>query len=462
MDIKPLKIAPLPDSLSLRKLIGPSFIILGLGLGSGEIVMWPYLTTRYGMGIIWGAVLGITFQFIMNMEIERYALVNGESIFVGFARKLKFLPAWFILSTFIPWMWPGIIVSAATIYGSLLNISNVNVLATIFLVVIGLILSLGSVLYKTVENLQKTLISIGVPFILILTVILAQQNDWIALGRGLVGIGDGYNFLPVGISFASFLGALAFAGAGGNLNLAQSNYVKEKGYGMGKYSGRITSLLNKKKEETSLSGTTFEVTPENLQNFKKWWKNVNIEPIAIFWVTGAFTILALAFLAYITAYGEGDLSNNISFVLKEGAAIGARTAPWAGVFFLIVAATTLFATQLTVLDATTRIMSENLLLMVKRLKETQLSTVYYMLLWGQILAGILILSFGFSQPIQLLTIAAVLNAVAMFIHTGLTLWVNLTLLHKEVRPSALRIIMMVLAFSFYGGFSIYTVYGYLK
>ncbi|KKS20526.1 MAG: hypothetical protein UU77_C0025G0001, partial [candidate division WWE3 bacterium GW2011_GWC1_41_7] len=155
MSVKPLGIKDLPPALPLRKLVGPSFIILGLGLGSGELILWPYLSSHYGLGIIWGAVLGITFQFFMNMEIERYALVHGESVFVGFARKLKWLPLWFLLSTFLPWIWPGIVASSAKLLGTLGGVENTSNLSIIFLIVMGLILTIGPVLYKTVETLQK-------------------------------------------------------------------------------------------------------------------------------------------------------------------------------------------------------------------------------------------------------------------------------------------------------------------
>jgi hypothetical protein len=90
---------PFPKPIPLRKLIGPSFVILALGLGSGEVILWPYLTSNYGLGIVWGALLGITFQYFINMEIERYALVKGESVFVGIAKLWKGAPYWFILST---------------------------------------------------------------------------------------------------------------------------------------------------------------------------------------------------------------------------------------------------------------------------------------------------------------------------------------------------------------------------
>ena len=83
----------LPTPPKFSKMVGPSFIMLGMGLGSGELIMWPYMAANYGLGIIWAAVIGITFQFFINMEIERYTLINGESVFVGLARKLKlFVP----------------------------------------------------------------------------------------------------------------------------------------------------------------------------------------------------------------------------------------------------------------------------------------------------------------------------------------------------------------------------------
>lgn len=101
---------------------------------------------------------------------------------------------------------------------------------------------------------------------------------------------------------ATFLAAFAYAGAGGNLNLAQSLYVKAKGYGMGKFSGRITSLITGKKEAMTLTGTTFECDDKNLKCFDVWWKRINIEHAIVFWLTGLLTMLVLAVLAYTTVF----------------------------------------------------------------------------------------------------------------------------------------------------------------
>jgi hypothetical protein len=459
MSLKPLSINSLPPALPLKKLIGPSFIILALGLGSGEVILWPYLSANFGLGIIWGALLGLTFQFFMNMEIERYALAHGESVFVGLARKVRLISFWFLLSTFIPWMWPGIIASSAKFFGAVVGIRETHYLAIGFLILIGAILSLGPVLYKTVEKLQQTIIMIGVPSIFILSIVLAKPENWLTLVQGTVGIGEGFMFLPAGIAIASFLGALAYAGAGGNLNLAQSFYVKEKGYGMGKYAGRITSLLTGKKENISITGSKFEPTAENVRRFNAWWKNINIEHFVVFWLTGSITILLLALLSYSAVYGQPGNEQGVNFVIREAQFIGERIFPAVGTFFLLVVTVTLFGTQLGVFDATSRILSENLILSsFGKLKEKSIRPLYYFVLWLQVAAGIIILLMGFTEPLQLVTTAAVLNAIAMFVHTGLTLWLNLTSLDKAIRPSYIRIGAMVLAFLFYGGFSLYVIY----
>jgi len=458
----------LPKAVPLRKLLGPSFILLGLGLGSGEIILWPFLASNYGLGIIWGAMLGITFQFFMNMEIERYALARGESVFVGFARKTKSLPLWFLLSTFVPWIWPGIAAASATLAVSVLGMAEdkVKIVGIGMLILMGLILSIGPVLYKTVERFQKVLIMIGVPSIFILSLYLASSADFSTVVSGLVGSGEtaegtSYWLLPAGISISSFLAALAYAGAGGNLNLAQSFYIKEKGLGMGKYSGRITSLLTgtHNSRKPILTGSKFPTTKQSTKEFKKWWRTINAEHFLVFWLTGAITIILLALLAYNTTFGHPDVNtSDIGFVITEGAEIGKMITPWVGTFFLTIATMTLFGTQLTIYDAVSRILSENVVLATReRIKPKHIPKIYYTTLWIMILSGVLIFSLGFTQPLQLLLLAAVLNAIAMFVHSGLTLWLNKTSLPKAIGPNAFRTAVMTLAFLFYGGFSVYVV-----
>ena len=455
----PLKVNDLPKPLPLKKLIGPSFILLGLGLGSGELILWPYLSSNYGMGIIWAAVLGITFQFFINMEIERYTIITGESIFVGLARKFGiFSPVWFILSTLLPWMWPGIIASSAKVFSSAFSIQYSGFLGIFLLILIGILLSLGSVVYKTQELVQKLIIIIGIPFIFILTIYLAKASDWQQLFYGIAGKGNGFNFLPKGLPIATFLAAFAYAGAGGNLNLAQSLYAKEKGYGMGKYAGRITNILKGHKEDVTLEGTTFECTEENLKTFKTWWRRLNIEHGIVFWMTGAVTMLLLSLLAYSTVYGNSGVETSINFVINEGAVIAQKTFSVIGKLFLLTAAVMLFGTQFSVLGSTSRIMAENLVIYSPdKFKIEKISKYFFLFLWLQITAGIIIFSLGFTEPLALVITGAVLNAISMFVYTGMVLFLNSKSLKKPLRPSSFRFLIVFCSFLFYGFFSIYTI-----
>jgi len=458
-NIPPLTKRDLPPPLPLLKLIGPSFIILGVGLGSGELILWPYLSSNFGLGIIWAAILGITFQFFINMEIERYTLITGESIFVGLSRKFgRLTPIWFILTTYIPWMWPGIIASSATLFASAIGIKYSGFIGIIFLLLIGIVYGFGKVVYKTQETVQKAIILIGIPFIFLITLYFAKSNHWLSLAQGIFGKGNNFFFLPEGLPFATFLAALAYAGAGGNLNLAQSLYIKEKGYGMGAYFGHITNIFKGKNENLSLTGSTFDVTPQNISYFKTWWKRINIEHGIVFWLTGAFTMLLLSLLAYSTVFGSKGVETSINFVIFEAGIIGQRTFNFLGTFFLLMASLMLFGTQFSVFGSNARIMSENLVIFSpKRFKIEKLSIFFYAFLVLQIMAGIIVFSLGFTEPLALVITGAVLNAFSMFIYTGLILVLNNTALAKELRPSIFRLIFVGSAFIFYGAFSIFTI-----
>jgi len=441
----------LPPAWPLKKLIGPSFIILGVGLGSGELILWPYLAANFGLGIMWAAVVGITMQFFINMEIERYTLVTGESVFMGMTRKYgKWIPVWFLLTTLVPWMWPGIIASAAKILAEASGLEYTKWWGMVMLLIVGVLFNFGSIVYKTQERIQKAIILVGVPFILGLTIWLSKSEHWLAL---ITTIG-----LPKELPMATFLAALAYAGAGGNLNLAQSLYIKEKGFGMGKYSGRISNVWEEEQEETRVEGEKFACTPENLSRFRLWWKRINIEHGIVFWFTGMITMIMLSVLSYTTVYKHPSVQTSINFVILEAAEIGNRSWPILGTIFLILVGVMLFGTQFSVFGSNSRIAGENLAIMYRHKgAHRQLHKFFYGFLWLQIVVGILIFALGFTEPLRLVIIGAVMNAVSMFIYTGLILWMNMTALAKPLRPANWRIIAVLSAFLFYGFFSLWTV-----
>jgi hypothetical protein len=449
----------LPKPPSILQTIGPSFILLGLALGSGELIMWPYLSAQYGLGLLWGGLLGITFQFILNTETMRYALAWGESIFVGFRKLSRWIPAWFILSTFIPWSLPGFSSATAQILKSFFPLLSEKWTAIFLLIFVGIILSAGKTLYATIERVQKMVIFISLPFVFTLTFMFSSANEWQELVLGLVGRGDGWWFFPSGLSLIAFLGAFAYSGAGGNLNLAQSYYVKEKGLGMGKFSTGIKSLFSKGSVKSSLSGQIFEDNPRNKKLWKQWWNLVNTEHFLVFWLLGFITIAVMAVLSKSLVFGA-DVGEGLSFLYAQAAAISQRSFVALGTSFLAIAALMLFSTHLGILESSSRIISENVFLLfssTKRKYSANLSLGFYVALWLQIILGVVIYLVGWQEPRFLLTLSAALNAGAMMVAFPLVYLVNKKHLPKSYQPALWRKVFLLLATAFFAGFLVITL-----
>src|SRR5215218_8048843 len=67
-------------------LIGPAMILVALGVGFGETYLWPRLVIVFGPDIRWLFTVGVVVQTVVMLEMARYAMATGESIFFGAAR----------------------------------------------------------------------------------------------------------------------------------------------------------------------------------------------------------------------------------------------------------------------------------------------------------------------------------------------------------------------------------------
>jgi len=162
-------------------------------------------------------------------------------------------------------------------------------------------------------------------------------------------------------------------------------------------------------------------------------------------------------LAYVTTFGLSSNTQGINFVINEGLAIGRQLWPVVGNLFLLMIGIMLFQTQLGILDSTSRIMAENLAL--KRSGpgneiKVNLSRIYHTFLWLQIAFGLILFAFNIYEPKTLIVLGAVINAFSMFIHIALVNLMNRRVLAKIFQPSLLRKLVLILAFVFFGVFSL--------
>jgi hypothetical protein len=354
-----MKYRDLPEPVSMWRMLGPSIILAGLALGSGEFIFWPYITYKSGFVFFWACLLGVTTQYFLNMEITRWSLATGESAITSFVRLGRFWAVIFLVLNIVPWMIPAWSKGAAQIFSWMIWEPNLQADAATGIFVIAeeqyvtwfaiasmffcaAILTAGPVVYETVEKIQIVLVSAVVLLIIVLACWLVRWDAVVAQWWQVVTVGFP-NFIPPadsGLDTVFLLGALAIAGAGGTTNLGQSNYVKDKGYGMGHHIGRITSPLTGQQEASSTVGFHFRDTAENRSRWRRWWRAACWEHFWSFFVTCLVCLVLLTLISYSTFYGtDGELregaakyGDKMNFVLGEANEVGTVIGPWAKKF----------------------------------------------------------------------------------------------------------------------------------
>lgn len=566
-NLPPLRYRDMPEAPHWRKLVGPSIILAGLALGSGEFIFWPFLTYKSGFVFFWACMLGVVTQFFMNLEIERWTLATGESAITGFCRMSRHWAWVLLIMNVVPWIWPGWATGASmllswTILGAdvkqleataplsrmtetipadlqsqlrydtvkreliwsgpinleqaaLIQVSLLNQdanseleaagrtnevtelrrawetieakvrrtgglkhdaryvpwLAIVSLIFVGVVLTSSPVVYNTVEAMQSYLVLLIIVIAVLLGILLIKPHAITAMVGGIVNIG-GMPPADGGLEFMALLGALAFAGAGGTMNLGQSNFIRDKGYGMGKYVGRITSPLTGNEEPIADVGFHFPHTPENMRRWRDWWRAANIEHFFSFYVTCVVSLMLLALISYSLFYdaqgrllpGAERFGSDMDFVWGEATLIQEKFPGFVGLtlrtLFFVMGIALLFTTELGVLDAAARISAD--IIKINVLRENPrwtLARLYFVILWMEIGLSAVILVLGainpkFSQPLFLLKTSAAMNGLVMCIYGMLLLYLNMKVLPRALTITPFRFLMMVWACAFFGYFSV--------
>src|SRR5262249_11543345 len=103
-------------------------------------------------------------------------------------------------------------------------------------------------------------------------------------------------------------GFAAVAGGGGLGNSLYSNYVRDKGWGMGSLVGAIPSAVGGHDITLSHIGKVFVPTTDNLRKWRGWWRYILVEQIWI-WTPGCFVGMALPALLSMQFSHHSSLSH---------------------------------------------------------------------------------------------------------------------------------------------------------
>ena len=456
---------PAPPPFSLKnawKLIGAATIALGASIGSGEWLLGPAVTAKYGAALLWVATVSIIMQTILNQEMVRYTLATGEPIFTGILRTRPGPKVWgpvYSILLFLQVGWPGWALAAATAIaaafkGSLTTLEDSPQIimwgyATFILAL--LIVALGKKVEKTLEYAEGFMVLWIMLFLLIIAFFFTSIETWGKVWGGFIGLGG--TPIPESGDWILLASFAAYAGLGGIVNGTITNWVRDKGWGMAKTTGYIPSLIGGHKVKLSQVGNRFLLTPENLDRFNTWMKYTKFEQYVVFGL-GCFIGMALPALMTVQFVPAGtDMAQGWAASVHQANGIAKIFGSAAWFLTLLNGFWILFSTQLGVVDTFARTVTDIAWSASPRVRSAtgeDVRKVYYSLLFIYAIFGMWAISQ--AQPFTLIVIGAFIagfNFVILGIHTII---VQYKFLPREIRMPRWRagvIVAMVLMFTFF-------------
>jgi hypothetical protein len=441
--------------------IGPGAILLGLSIGSGEWLLGPATTVKWGLALLWVTTVSVLLQVVLNTEMARYTLYTGEPIVTGFMRTAPGPRFWgwlYSILYFLQVGWPGWAATAggamAFIYLGRLPAPEEAGLVKIFgyatLLMAAAILLLGRKIERTLEYVNWFWIAWILLYLFLLDIFLVPASKWV---EGVVGFFS-FGTIPQGADWFLLAAFAGYSGAGGMLNTSITNWLRDKGFGMGGKVGYIPALVGGQRATMAHVGTVFDTkNPTNMARWRTWWRYLAADQYWL-WMGGAFLGMFLPTILATTVIEPGTEIRG----LGVGARIadGVSTVTGSGALRLLTAITgfwILFSTQIGIMDGFVRNVTDTLWTgsaAVRRWRGGDVRTVYYLvgavlLVWGCI-------AINLAQPIVLIQLGAAIASL-LFVFVSIHTFVVNRSLPAELRPPVWRQVALWASACFFGIFA---------
>jgi len=348
-----------------RAALGPGIVWMALAQGSGELIWWPYMVAKYGLTFLCLLIPACLLQYPLNVEIGRYTLVTGESIFHGFIRLGRGfgIMLWVLMT--LSFLWFGAFASAggtamAALTGFPAGGSTRG--QTLFwgylsIAVFLLAIVMSRVVYALVEGFMKVVALVTVVGL----VWACAQPDVLAATpgflRGLLGPSGPMPRPWDPADATKLLTAITFAGLGGFWILLYSYWLRDKGSGMAAHVGRITGPRGDRTEPVATDGWLPTDDVETRARWMQWRRYLGTD--ALIGIGGNLaTTLMTCLLAWALLFPQGLLPQDYDIAVVQSRFFEVSWGPIGRIVFLVVAAAFLTDTWLATADGVSRMQAD--------------------------------------------------------------------------------------------------------
>jgi Mn2+/Fe2+ NRAMP family transporter len=429
-----------PETLSARlRRLGPSVVISGSIVGSGELILTSSLGAAAGFALLWWVLMACWSKSIVQAELARYIVVSGDTYLRGMNRIPGRLPGprgpvswtlWFGLLAFIP----GVVGVGGIIGGTgqALSLFMPAIDSRWTSAIIALVAS--AILYSgTYPRLERTMLALVAGFT-VATLVSAIAMQFTPYRLSWDDLAGGFEFrLPA----EHLVLALAMYGATG-VNSSEiptySYWCIEKGY---------PSFVGGERSD-----------PDWPARARGWIRLLQVDV----WITLA--ILTCATLPFFVLgagvlHVEGLRPQGLETITVLSGMFTQTLGEWAWWLFGVAAFCILFSSVVAGTGGVTRL-APDYLVEFGLLERAKIAT---RIRWTHILGAVLPIAsllfyLAIPSPLALLTIGALAGAVLLPIQSGATLWLQRRCMDQRLRPSSPAHVFLWLTFLFQVGMAV--------
>jgi hypothetical protein len=431
---------------------------LGIAIGSGEWLLGPSVVVTYGPSLLWITTVAVVLQVFLNLEMARYTLYTGEPIVTGFMRTgpgPRFWTGCYALVAFLQVGWPGWALASATASAAILlgrmpgeaDAGTVILLGYLTFLACFVIVSTGRKVERTIELVMWVLVAWIALYLLAIDLTAVSATTWRRVSAGFVSFGA----VPAGADWVLLGAFAAYSGLGGVSNAFITNWMRDKGYGMGATVGYIPTPFGPRLKLAPL-GNVFEPDRGAIESWRAWWRYLNVDQWGVFAV-GSLAGMALTALFTLEYVPAGSTIGGWSVAGMQAEGVARVHGPVFWYLTLFCGFAVLFSTQLGNVDGLPRLVTDMIWSgseRVRALGQGDVRPLYYGVLltfavWGSI-------ALNLAQPLTLVVIGANMAGVNLVILSLHTLVVNRRFLPPALRPPLWREAALVACVIFYGTF----------
>jgi hypothetical protein len=357
--IRPTRKVPNPFPLTLAGMfaaLGPQAINFGISIGGGEAYLLPNVAARGTLHMHWLMTISVVLETALVYECIKYSICTGRSFFAA-TNDLGPRGVWpwfWTVVTILTYAWPAWMGGAVIAAHRFTGINNPlpfgpphYLWAVIALVAVLVVFYFSNRTYNFLSKFFTVIMFANIALVFAITVIAAKPEHYVKVLLGYLGIlfmTEGYPAQLPGTD------ALALFNQPGGSLMWVSFWVIGAGFGMGRYAGQVTGVLQPP-ETITASELAWDTSDTEERRKMRQWVKVGGYSLILWWaiiggliMTYLYSVAGLAYL-HEDFLRTGTIPSGVQVPIQMATIAQGVLGPMAGWLMLLFIMVTLYDAQ---------------------------------------------------------------------------------------------------------------------